>query len=153
MTPFHLLFPVPERPRTEDETVPGETGIVRGGDETILLVEDEELLRDAAKEILSANGYKVLTAGDGEEATQIYSRRKSEIALVVSDLGLPKIQGDELFRNVKGINPKVKAIFASGYLEPHLKSELLKAGVKDFIQKPYVPTEILKKVRETLDHA
>lgn len=151
-TAFHLLFPVPERPLDENASSAGEVSEVRGGDETILLVEDEELLRDAAKEILSSNGYKVLTAGDGEEATQIYSRRKGEIALVVSDLGLPKIQGDELFKNVKEMNPKVKAIFASGYLEPHLKSELLKAGVKDFIQKPYVPTEILKKVRETLDH-
>lgn len=151
-TAFHLLFPVPERPLEEDAVRPLETEEVRGGDETILLVEDEELLRDAAKEILSSSGYTVLTAGDGEEATQIYSQCKTEIALLVSDYGLPKLQGDELFKNVKEMNPNVKAIFASGYLEPHLKSELLKAGVKDFIQKPYVPAEILRKVRETIDH-
>jgi two-component system cell cycle sensor histidine kinase/response regulator CckA len=150
-TAFHILFPVPERPIEESELQQGEMAEVQGGDETILLVEDEELLRDAAKEILSSSGYTVLTAGDGEEATQIYSQRKKDIALLVSDFGLPKLQGDELFKNVKEMNPKVKAIFASGYLEPHLKSELLKAGVKDFIQKPYVPNEILRKVRETLD--
>ena len=150
-TVFHLLFPVPEHPAQQNESVDVGAFDVPGGDETILLVEDEELLRDAAKEILSSNGYTVLTAGDGEEATQIYSLRKSEIALLLSDLGLPKIQGDELFKNVKVMNPKVKAIFASGYLDPNLKNELLKAGVKDFIQKPYVPAEILKKVRETLD--
>ena len=150
-TAFHLLFPVPARPSIGDELPVDEQPEIRGGDETILLVEDEELLRDAAKEILAASGYTVLTAGDGEEATQVYSRHKSEIALLLSDLGLPKLQGDELFKNVKVMNPKIKAIFASGYLEPHLKSELLKAGVKDFIQKPYVPDEILRKVRETLD--
>ncbi len=150
-TAFHLVFPIPDRKIEESEFLAADSGDVRGGKETILLVEDEELLRDAAKEILSARGYTVLTAGDGEEATRIYSRNKGEISLVVSDLGLPKIQGDELFKNLKGMNPKVRAIFASGYLEPNLKSELLKAGVKDFIQKPYVPTEILKKVRDTLD--
>ena len=150
-TVFHLLFPVPERVVAELQLQDALTSNVEGGNETILLVEDEELLRDAAKEILSSSGYTVLTAGDGEEATQIYSLHKKDIALVVSDYGLPKIQGDELFKNVKDMNPKVKAIFASGYLEPHLKSMLLNAGVKDFIQKPYVPAEILKKVREAID--
>jgi two-component system, cell cycle sensor histidine kinase and response regulator CckA len=152
-TAFHILFPVPERPVENAQVLQGDLSGVRGGDETILLVEDEELLRDAAKEILSSSGYTVLTAGDGEEATQIYSQHKKEIALLLSDFGLPKLQGDELFKNVKEMNPKVKAIFASGYLEPNLKSELLNAGVKDFIQKPYVPNEILKKVRDTLDRS
>jgi PAS domain S-box-containing protein len=152
-TAFHILFPIPDRAVGESQVLGGSTPEVQGGDETILLVEDEELLRDAAKEILSTSGYTVLTAGDGEEATQIYSQHKKDIALVVSDYGLPKIQGDELFKNVKDMNPKVKAIFASGYLEPHLKSRLLNAGVKDFIQKPYIPAEILKKVRDTLDRS
>ncbi|HTP12991.1 MAG TPA: PAS domain S-box protein, partial [Bacteroidota bacterium] len=152
-TTFHLLFPVPERPAANDASGSLETGEIPGGNETILLVEDEELLRDAAKEILASHGYNVLTAGDGEEATQVYSHHREEISLLLSDYGLPKVQGDALFRNVKGINPRIKAIFASGYLEPNLKSELLKAGVKDFIQKPYIPVEILKKVRETLDNS
>ncbi len=152
-TAFHIVFPVPERPIEDSRLQEGDMSEVRGGDETILLVEDEELLRDAAKEILSSSGYTVLTAGDGEEATKIYSQHKKEIALVLSDYGLPKLQGDEFFKNVKEMNPKVKAIFASGYLEPHLKAQLLNAGVKDFIQKPYIPAEILKKIREVLDRS
>jgi PAS domain S-box-containing protein len=151
-TSFHIVFPVPERP-IEDGRLLEDMSEVRGGDETILLVEDEDLLRDAAEEILVSSGYTVLTAGDGEQATQIYSQHKKDIALVVSDYGLPKLQGDEFFKNVKEMNPKVKAIFASGYLEPHLKTQLLNAGVKDFIQKPYIPAEILKKIREVLDRS
>jgi two-component system cell cycle sensor histidine kinase/response regulator CckA len=152
-TSFHLVFPVPERPIGDVLLQEGDLAEVRGGNETILLVEDEDLLRDAAKEILVSSGYTVLTAGDGEQATQMYSQHKKDIALVLSDYGLPKLQGDEFFKNVKEMNPKVKAIFASGYLEPQMKSQLLNAGVKDFIQKPYIPAEILKKIRETLDRS
>ena len=152
-TAFHILFPVPQQLVRDEQSQDGDSSDVRGGDEMILLVEDEDLLRDAAKEILSSSGYTVLTAADGEEATQVYSLHKKEIALLLSDFGLPKLQGDELFKNVKEMNPNVKAIFASGYLEPQLKTELLKAGVMDFIQKPYIPAEILKKVRDTLDRS
>jgi two-component system cell cycle sensor histidine kinase/response regulator CckA len=150
-TTFHLLFPVPEHP--PESVLAGAAAIaeIRGGNETILLVEDEDMLKDAVLEVLLSKGYTVLTASDGEEALKIYARHRAEIGLLLSDIGLPKISGDELFRNVKQMNPKIKAIFASGYLEPHLKSELLKAGVKDFIQKPYIHAEVLRKVRETLD--
>ncbi|HEY6951177.1 MAG TPA: PAS domain S-box protein, partial [Bacteroidota bacterium] len=150
-TSFHLLFPVRERPGGSAASGSEEPSEVKGGHETILLVEDEDLLRDAAKEILESSGYTVLTAADGEEANRIYARRHPDISLLLSDFGLPKLQGDELFKSIKAINPKVRAIFASGYLDPQLKTELLRAGVKDFIQKPYVPDEILRKIRETLD--
>jgi two-component system cell cycle sensor histidine kinase/response regulator CckA len=150
-TAFHLLFPVPEQALEESNLDKGDAAEVPGGHETILLVEDEELLREAATEILTSSGYKVIGAADGEEATRIYSQRRGEIALLLSDFGLPKIAGDMLFDNVKGMNPNIKAIFASGYLDPQLKYKLLKAGVKDFIQKPYVPSEILRKIRDILD--
>lgn len=64
---------------------------------------------------------------------------------------MPRLDGAALFSALKDVNPSVKAILASGYLEPNLKSELLKAGAKDFVQKPYVPAEVLKRIREVID--
>jgi DNA-binding NtrC family response regulator len=80
----------------------------------------------------------------------VFARGK-EIDLVVSDVGLPKMNGKQLFNELKNINPSVKVIVASGYIEPNEKSEFFKAGIKEFIQKPYPPDEVLKKIRESLD--
>ena len=69
--------------------------------------------------------------------------------MVLSDVGLPKITGELLFGELKKLNPSVKVILASGYIDINSKSEVLKAGVKEFIQKPYFPDEVLKKIRES----
>lgn len=119
--------------------------------ETILVVEDEELLRELLLTILEEKGYHVLTAGDGLEAVEIYKAQHERISLVLTDMGLPKLDGWEVFQQMKAINPTVRAIMASGYFETALRLEMLKAGAKDFIQKPYVPEKILNKIREVLD--
>lgn len=119
--------------------------------ETILIVEDEEMLLDLLKSILEQKGYSVLTAKDGLEALEVYRSHQSEISLVLTDMGLPKLGGWEAFQQMKAVNSNVKAIFASGYLDPKLRSEMLSAGAKDFIQKPYVPNALLKRVREVID--
>ena len=123
----------------------------RGGTETIFVIEDEELLLKIVVKYLEANGYNVLTASDGEEALEQYIEHKEQIHLVLSDIGLPKIGGQVVCEKILAINSNAKIIIASGYLEPNSKSELFKKGVKDFIQKPYDPKEILSKVRRTLD--
>ena len=150
-TTFHVYLPVQLREvkpivfeAEREEEIPG-------GTETILLVEDEVMLRELAGTVLEGKGYKVLKAVDGEEAFEMYRRHADEIALVVSDLGLPKLTGEELFARIRELNTVAKVILASGYIEPELKSQLLKAGAKELIQKPYVPREILKKIREVLD--
>jgi DNA-binding NtrC family response regulator len=71
----------------------------------------------------------------------------------LSDLGLPKISGEDLLKRVQQLKPGARVILASGYVEPETKSELLKAGAVEIVQKPYVPVEILKKIREALDSA
>jgi two-component system, cell cycle sensor histidine kinase and response regulator CckA len=121
------------------------------GAETILLIEDEEMLLDLLKTLLEEKGYKVLTARDGEEGVDVYRRKAENIALVISDMGLPKLGGWDAFIIMKAMNPKLKAILASGYFDPNLKAEMLNAGAIDFIQKPYVPDKILKKIREVID--
>ncbi|MDP2208505.1 MAG: PAS domain S-box protein [Bacteroidota bacterium] len=122
-----------------------------GGNETILVIEDEQSLRDLMKEFLISNGYNVITATNGEEGLIIYKQNISEIKLVFSDVGLPKIDGLTLFENMKAIHPEVKTILTSGFLESNKRSEIINAGVKDFIQKPYHPEEVLRKIRKILD--
>lgn len=121
------------------------------GEETVLLVEDEPMILDLLKEVLEGGGYKVMVAQNGEEAVDVYSNAKDRIAVVLSDMGLPKLGGWEAFQQMKQLNPRVKAILASGYLDPRLKSEMIKAGARDFIQKPYVPEQILQRIREVID--
>jgi DNA-binding NarL/FixJ family response regulator len=81
----------------------------------------------------------------------VYSKHKHEVALVISDMGLPKLTGLTEFEKLKEINPAVKIIFASGYFEPEMKSTLEKAGARGFLQKPYVTDDILMKIRKVLD--
>jgi len=122
-----------------------------GGTETILLVEDEEMLRELAKLSLKGKGYRVITASDGDEAIRIYRTHHKEIDLVISDMGLPKLDGYSSFKELKQINPAIKFVIASGYIDPAEKSEFLKSGIKEFIQKPYVPNDLLSKIRKILD--
>lgn len=119
--------------------------------DTILIVEDEEVLRELLRMMLEEDGIKVLTAGDGMEAVELFGARKDEIGLVLSDMGLPRLGGWDAFLKMKEISPDVKVILASGYFSPQVKSELLKSGAKDFIQKPYNPPEILALIHRMLN--
>ena len=122
-----------------------------GGTETILIVEDEEMLRDLVKNVLASRGYTVLTAADGLEAVEMYSLHKNQIGLVVADVGLPGLAGNEVFARMKETNPDVKVILASGFLEPGFKSEILIDGAKEVIRKPYQPNDLLRSIRRALD--
>ena len=80
----------------------------------------------------------------------MYESHRRDIALVISDMGLPKMGGDEVFRRMKIIEPDVKMILASGYLEPDRKADLIKTGALGFVQKPYLPADFLGIIRQTL---
>ncbi|MGD0036150.1 MAG: PAS domain S-box protein, partial [Bacteroidota bacterium] len=149
-TTFQLYLPVPKESIPTLETGKAED-LVRGGTETLLVVEDEDLLLDMVQIFLEAHGYTVLTAKDGMEAVNVYNQHVHEIALVISDMGLPKLSGDAEFKKLKEINPAVKMILASGYFEPDIKATLESAGVLGFLQKPYIIEEVLAKIRKTLD--
>ncbi len=120
------------------------------GNETILVVEDEEVLRDFLKSSLEEKGYKVKTAVDGDDAVEVYQRDWKQIDLIVSDIGLPKQNGWNAIEKMTKLNPHLKAIVASGYFEPQQKKEN-NNGIYDFISKPYNPNSLLKSVRRVLD--
>jgi PAS domain S-box-containing protein len=150
-TTFILYFPVQSRTIITSVNPASPKVEEANGKETILLVEDEEMLLDLLKSLLEEQGYHVLTAKDGLEGLETYKSHKETVALVLSDMGLPKMGGWDMFQKMREVNPKVLAILASGYFDPTLKLDMLKAGAKDFIQKPYVSNEILARIREILD--
>jgi response regulator RpfG family c-di-GMP phosphodiesterase len=124
---------------------------ISGGTETLLVVEDEEMLMMSLQMVLVEKGYNVLSAGDGLTALKIYQERENDIALVLTDLGLPTMTGLEVCQRIKKINPNERMVVATGYLDPGMKSEFLKAGIQHFLYKPYDLKQVLKVVREVLD--
>jgi CheY-like chemotaxis protein len=150
-TTFYLFLPVgPERLRAgEGVETPREE--ILGGSETILLVEDEDFLREQVEQALVEKGYRVLTATDGEEAVHVFDSHASEIRLVVMDMGLPKRAGWDALKHILRKNPAMPAIAASGFFDPIVRSDMASNGVRYFLQKPYLPEELLLKAREILD--
>jgi PAS domain S-box-containing protein len=148
---FHVYLPVPEGAMSGI----GDSGVVGvdtpGGSETILVVEDEDLMREFLVALLEQKGYRVLTAIDGEEAIKTHAAHVEEIDLVLSDVGLPKLDGWEASKQMKEANPKLLVFLASGYLDQNLRTEIAKEGIRGFIEKPYRPNDILTRVREALD--
>ena len=117
------------------------------GRRTILVVEDEANMLRLLERVLSKRGYQVLTAADGEEAIEVHRSHKDAIDIILLDLGLPKISGQDVLVKLKTENPDVKIVIATGYLEPDLSSEIERAGVKHFVHKPYVLDDVVKIVQ------
>ncbi len=122
-----------------------------GGTETLLLIEDEELVRDFLVELLESKGYRVVYSADGEDGVAKFRRHRKEIAAVISDLGLPKLSGEEVVRQIRALDPHARILLASGFIDPDVKLSLAEIGATEFIQKPYLLEEILKKVRQVID--
>lgn len=148
---FRTYLPAVEIPKTELDSAPKSAPELHGGTETLLIAEDEKFLRQVLEASLTAIGYTVITAENGEQALELYRHRMSEITLIISDIGLPLLSGDELFRQVRQINPAVRFILASGFIDPKLRSDLVNAGVADLISKPYTIDEVILKIRKVLD--
>ena len=122
-----------------------------GGAETVLLVEDEELVRDLAVRALQAHGYKVIAAGDGEEALEIARGSEQPIALVLTDVVMPKLSGPELVDRLKARFPAIKVLYMSGYTDDAMLRHGLMEATVSYIQKPFTPLGLARKTREVLD--
>jgi CheY-like chemotaxis protein len=124
---------------------------VKGGTETILVVEDEEMLRSLVKEVLTRAGYSVLFAVDGEDALRVYDAERGSIDLVLLDFGLPKLAGDEVLVALRERNPEVKVVFSTGYVRKEKSKELLDLGARGVVFKPYTVLDMLDTIRNVLD--
>jgi CheY-like chemotaxis protein len=108
---------------------------------------------DVTAQMLSTGGYSVLTAANGQEAVDQYAQRADEIALVVLDMTMPVMDGEEAFREMRRIRPEVRVLLTSGYNEQDATNRFAGKGLAGFIQKPYRAAELLTRVREVLENA
>ncbi|HYE31858.1 MAG TPA: response regulator [Methylomirabilota bacterium] len=121
-----------------------------GRAKTILVVEDEEMLRDFAQLVLRRNGFTVLSAANGREALQICQRENQEIDLVFTDVVMPAMSGPELVRELPKYRPNVPVLFTSGYTEPVLVDHGLHLTSQEFLSKPYTVQSLVAKISEAL---
>jgi PAS domain S-box-containing protein len=121
----------------------------RAGTETVLVVDDEEMIRKVAAYTLRAQGYVVLEAEDGQQAVDIYAREGDRIGLVLLDLTMPILSGHEAFRHLIQLNSRVKVVFTSGYAEEQLTGSE-KELMTGFLKKPYRPNDIVTAVQDAL---
>jgi CheY-like chemotaxis protein len=151
-TTFHLFFPRVEAPvdAAVEESFPFQTA---GGTESILVVEDEPQLRDLFIRILSQKGYQVSAAASGEEALQAARTRAREIDLLVTDVVLPGATGREIARQLQTLQPGLRILYVSGYAEDAIvRRGVLEPGL-EFLEKPFTPAELARRVRQVLDSA
>jgi PAS domain S-box-containing protein len=149
-TTFQIFLPSNHTIQKSDQTkitIP----TIKDGNETILIIEDEDFLRELLVSVLENHGYKALIAKDGLEGVDIYKENYASIDLVLSDLGLPKLSGTESLIIMKRIKPTQKVIMASGYFDPDERKKISELGVTHFLQKPYNPSYLLQIIRTVLD--
>jgi len=121
------------------------------GDETLLLVDDEEMILEVGRDILELLGYKVLLASSGQEALEVYAEKCSRIDMVILDMIMPGMDGREIYQRLKKINPESKVLLSSGYSINGQATEIIEMGCDGFIQKPYNMGALSAKIREILD--
>jgi CheY-like chemotaxis protein len=124
---------------------------VRRGSETILLVEDEKAVRDLARRCLEANGYRVVAAASAEEAQEIASRHQGRFDLLLADVVMPGASGPELARRLLNSRPDLQVLFVSGYTDESVASPKVLEPGSSFLQKPFTPDALARRVRELLD--
>ena len=145
-TRFTLFLPIPAQTTLPPE--PRRDGLKErfSTGETLLVVEDETHLLELVRLTAEKRGFRVFAAKDGVEAIEVYQEHWQEIDTVLLDWGLPRLGGSAVFRKLKEMNPRVKVIGVSGYIDFDFRDNMLREGVQDFLQKPCTANEILAKV-------
>lgn len=121
------------------------------GTETVLIVEDEEVLRLLATKILTMHGYKVLEASNGEEALKISQKYSEPIHLLLTDVIMPQMSGPDLSARIAALRPEIRMLFMSGYTDRAIMHNSMLDKRAAYIQKPFTPSSLARKVREVLD--
>jgi CheY-like chemotaxis protein len=146
-TTFLVYFPVVETLIKEEETF---FPVIRGGNETILIAEDDTSVRLLLKETLAKYGYKIFEATDGQDAVEKF-KEYSNIDLIILDSVMPRKNGREAYDEIRKIEPLIKTIFMSGYTRDIVLDKGVEEKKVDFVSKPISPDIILKKIREVLE--
>ena len=147
-TTFNICLPASEKEITEEKKPAGDT--LRGS-ETVLFVDDEDMIIEVAEEMFEQLGYKLLIARSGKEAIETYEKNKELIDIVLLDMIMPDMSGSDTYDRMKEFNPDIKVLLASGYSINGQATEIMDRGCSGFIQKPFKMKELSQKLREILD--
>ncbi|MDY3560425.1 PAS domain S-box protein [Gemmata sp. JC673] len=150
-TTFHILFPEAPAPGGPGESAAVEA--LRPGTETVLLVEDEDAVRSLCCLVLEAQGYTVLPAADGRAALAAIARHRGRIHLLVTDVVMPEMSGRALADAVRTLQPDARVLFISGYTDDAVVRHGVRGEADAFLQKPFTPLGLARKVRAVLDGA
>nr|WP_255526134.1 MULTISPECIES: ATP-binding protein [unclassified Oceanispirochaeta] len=146
-TVFHLYLPCSKQ---EIRVQIHKESALKKGSGTILLIDDEEIIRLTAEPLLKKMGYNVLLARDGIEGLEVYKKEQSHISIVLSDMIMPRMNGKDLFYKIREINPTCLFVISSGFTKDENLSEMRADGLSGFIQKPFLTEELGKLLDEIL---
>ena len=147
---FKIYLPaIAENP--SDEVFQKENKSLSSGHETIMIAEDEDVVRNMMIHVLENSGYRVLSACNGEEAISLFEKHFSETDLVISDVIMPKMSGQKVYEHIRAVRPDIPVIFMSGYTRELLNPEVFENNSCEMIQKPCTPSVLLQKIRAVLD--
>lgn len=147
-TTFTIYLPASKKMVRKDAR---QEGVILRGPETVLLVDDEDMIIEVGAEILEALGYKVFTARSGREAIEVFKANRDRVDIVLLDMIMPGMGGGDAYDQLREIDPKVKVLLSTGYSLRGEASEILKRGCNGFIQKPFNIKMLSQKLREVLD--
>jgi CheY-like chemotaxis protein len=147
---FNLYLPLSDKAPVQEPTT--DTRIQQGS-ETILLVDDEEMIRKVAGAMLKKLGYQVVVAASGAEAVETITRRGDSINLVILDMIMPDMDGGTTFDRLRAITPKIPVLLSSGYSINGQAIDIMQKGCKGFIQKPFTLSELSQKIRQIFEDA
>ncbi len=148
-TTFRIYFPAIEE--VPQEQHPEKTEPPRGQGETLLLVDDDSNFLETTSRLLNRANYSMITASNGKEALELYEKHREEIRLVILDLIMVGMRGEECLRALLRIDPKIRVLMISGVLKPGMAEDLKEAGAKGFIKKPFDMNRLLEKIRKVID--
>jgi two-component system cell cycle sensor histidine kinase/response regulator CckA len=147
-TTFNIYLPASEKQILEKKVPQGK---IEKGHETVLLVDDEEMILEVGQALLESLGYTVLVAKGGREALEIYKENRDIIDMIILDMIMPDMGGGETYDHLRAINPEMRILLSSGYSIDGQAKEILERGCDGFIQKPFNMKELSGKIREILD--
>ncbi|MBC2709662.1 MAG: response regulator [Desulfosarcina sp.] len=149
-TTFNIYLPISEKLVVKELSSEGK---ISNGSETVLLVDDEDMIIDVGQALLKKLGYRVIAVKSGQEAVEVVHRMGSGIGLVILDMIMPGMDGGRAFDRIREICPEIPVMLSSGYAINDQAEKIMSRGCNGFMQKPFSVSELSQKVRQTLDKA
>jgi CheY-like chemotaxis protein len=149
-TTFKLLFPASDKIQVRTAKEPPRFENFQS-EESILVIDDEENIREAVREILEMAGLHIFTAPDGQTGLELFKKIKNQLSLVILDLTMPYMSGEDVFEQMRQIKPEVPVLLTSGYSEQEIAPRFAGKGLAGFIKKPFNPIHLVNTVKQMLE--